>query len=145
MKNDFHTLKQKGQKLPVSVLDQYFQSLDSADIEDFQGIWKGGYFQVGSSYEKYLNRRLGTGWCGKEFVNPNHVRALVMSLFGQNFRLALIGSAVLRKLEFRNQLSVAMIYNYLPVIDHFRKIDRKTMMGIMTIKGKTEVYFYLSR
>lgn len=145
MKNDFHTLKQKGQKLPVSVLDQYFQSLDSADIEDFQGIWKGGYFQVGSSYEKYLNRRFGTGWYGKEFVNPNHVRALVMSLFGQKFRLPLIGSAVLRKLEFRNQLSVAMIYNYLPIIDHFRKIDRKTMMGIMTIKDKTEVYFYLSR
>ncbi len=36
-----------------------------------------------------------------------------------------------------------MIYNYLPIIDHFRKIDDNTLLGAMGYKGKVVLYFYL--
>ena len=54
-------------------------------------------------------------------------------------------SAILRKIEFRNKISTSMVYNYLPMIDNFRKLDDNTVMGIMEEKGKVSVYFYLKR
>lgn len=38
-----------------------------------------------------------------------------------------------------------MIYNYLPMIDNFRKVDSDTVMEITEIKGKVSVYFYLNK
>ena len=52
--------------------------------------------------------------------------------------------------QFRGKLSSCMVYDAQPVFDHFRKVDDRTVMGIMD--GKDQVfdngkhfYFYLER
>lgn len=141
----FEKLSQSKTPPAIHDLDDYFESLLPLDLNDMIGNWKGGYFPTGSSFDKYLKKRPMLHWYGKRFKDENTVNALMMQAGAKKFSLPIVGSAVIRRLEFKGKLSVAMIYNYLPIIDHFRKIDDGTLMGIMTIKGRTEVYFYLQK
>lgn len=52
---------------------------------------------------------------------------------------------ILRTIKFRDKISTSMIYNFLPMIDNFRKVDENTVMGITEVKGETSVYFYLKK
>ncbi|MFH1188117.1 MAG: DUF4334 domain-containing protein, partial [bacterium] len=83
-------------------------------------------------------------WHGKNFLTDNNVKALVYSFVGIKFNLP-FGMAVLRKIEFKGKLSTSMIYNYFPIIDNFRKVDDNIVMGVMDIKGKVAMFFYLKR
>lgn len=134
-------------KTPPAIhdLDDYFDSLLPLTTKDMIGNWKGGYFPTGSSFDKYLKKRPILQWYGKRFKDENTVNALMMKAGRKVFPVPIMGSAVIRRCEFRGKVSVAMIYNYLPIIDHFRKVDDSTLMGIMTLKERTEVYFYLQR
>ncbi|WP_225727402.1 MULTISPECIES: DUF4334 domain-containing protein [unclassified Nocardia] len=53
--------------------------------------------------------------------------------------------ARLRDIEYRGTVSAAMIYDHLPVIDHFRKVDPDTLLGIMDMRGMREPYFFVLR
>jgi len=77
-------------------------------------------------------------------LSKNKVQAWVFSLFGIKFGFPGT-TAVLETINFRSKASISMIYNYLPMIDHFRKVDKYITMGIMEIKGNLSVYFYLRR
>ncbi|TCT16234.1 GXWXG protein [Natranaerovirga pectinivora] len=43
--------------------------------------------------------------------------------------------ARLRQVEYRGKVSAAMVYDSLPIIDVFRKIDDYTLLGVMDMKG----------
>ena len=43
--------------------------------------------------------------------------------------------ARLRQVEYRGKVSAAMVYDSLPIIDAFRKIDEHTLLGVMDMKG----------
>ncbi|MFE3192810.1 DUF4334 domain-containing protein [Nocardia sp. NPDC059240] len=51
--------------------------------------------------------------------------------------------ARLRNLEFRGKTSAAMIYDQLPIIDIFRRVDEDTLLGVMDKRGLTEPYFFV--
>ena len=53
--------------------------------------------------------------------------------------------ARLREIRYRGAVTAAMIYDDLPIIDIFRKIDDTTVLGVMDVKGKMEKkgYFFL--
>ena len=51
--------------------------------------------------------------------------------------------ARLRMMEYRGKVSAAMIYDYLPINDSFRKIDRDTILGIMDFKIIPEPFFFI--
>nr|WP_169814902.1 DUF4334 domain-containing protein [Nocardia crassostreae] len=51
--------------------------------------------------------------------------------------------ARLRDLEFRGKSSAAMIYDHLPIIDVFRKVDGGTLLGVMDMRGLREPYFFV--
>ncbi|MEU0540546.1 DUF4334 domain-containing protein [Nocardia sp. NPDC005978] len=51
--------------------------------------------------------------------------------------------ARLRDLEFRGKSSAAMIYDHLPIIDIFRKIDADTLLGVMDMRGMRDPYFFV--
>jgi len=50
--------------------------------------------------------------------------------------------ASLRPMPFRNATSAAMVYDRKPVIDHFRKIDRDRVLGVMSVEGDDRHYFF---
>jgi hypothetical protein len=56
--------------------------------------------------------------------------------------------ARLRLIEFRGVSSAAMVYDALPVIDIFRKVDADTVLGLMDVRGEAPpawFYFILRR
>lgn len=53
--------------------------------------------------------------------------------------------ARLRALEFRGTTSAAMIYDDLPIVDIFRKVDADTLLGVMDLRGMKHPYFFVLR
>lgn len=51
--------------------------------------------------------------------------------------------ARLRDIEFRGVSSAAMVYDHLPTIDHFRRVDEDTLLGAMDMRGMPEPYFFI--
>ncbi|MRH87371.1 DUF4334 domain-containing protein [Nocardia sp. SYP-A9097] len=51
--------------------------------------------------------------------------------------------ARLRNLEFRGKSSATMIYDHLPIIDVFRRVDTDTLLGVMDMRGMRDPYFFV--
>ena len=60
------------------------------------------------------------------------------------YSLPLLGDAMIRRDDFEGKTSLAFCYNYLPVVDHLRKLDETTLIGKMTVGDYTIIYFGLS-
>jgi hypothetical protein len=53
--------------------------------------------------------------------------------------------ARLRDVEHRGKVSAAMVYDHLPIIDHFRAVDDTTLLGVMDLRGAPPYAFLLTR
>lgn len=53
--------------------------------------------------------------------------------------------ARLRAIEFRGTVSAAMVYDHLPIIDVFRRVDERTLLGMMDQRGAARPYFFTLR
>ncbi|HET9254040.1 MAG TPA: DUF4334 domain-containing protein [Pseudonocardiaceae bacterium] len=51
--------------------------------------------------------------------------------------------ARLRDLEYRDKTSAALIYDHVPVIDVFRRVDERTLLGVMDQRGLEQPYFFV--
>lgn len=51
-------------------------------------------------------------------------------------------AARLRRVEYRDVLSAAMIYDRQPIIDHFRRIDETRVLGLMDLRYFEQAYFF---
>jgi hypothetical protein len=125
-------------------LDALFDGLAPVTADAMLGRWSGLAFATGDAWQRLLRRRPLVRWHGKRFRGPDRVNALVVSAFGLRFA-APLGAAVLRPIEFRGTLSTAMIYCWLPIIDHFRAVDADTLMGVMETRGRVRTHFVLRR
>ncbi|OHV78448.1 DUF4334 domain-containing protein [Ensifer sp. LCM 4579] len=50
--------------------------------------------------------------------------------------------ASLRAMPFRGAMSAAMAYDRKPITDHFRRIDRHRLLGVMQMEGDDRHYFF---
>lgn len=53
--------------------------------------------------------------------------------------------ARLRAVEHRGVVTAAMVYDHLPIIDVFRRVDDVTLLGVMDLRGAPPYYFVLER
>lgn len=53
--------------------------------------------------------------------------------------------ARLRNVEFRGVVSAAMVYDHLPIIDCFRAVDGRTLLGAMDLRDSSPYFFVLER
>ncbi|MFN3662275.1 DUF4334 domain-containing protein [Yoonia sp.] len=53
-------------------------------------------------------------------------------------------AAHLATIEFRGTASAAMIYDRQPIVDHFRRIDEKRILGMMVMRGAAPYFFLLT-
>jgi hypothetical protein len=53
--------------------------------------------------------------------------------------------ARLRMTRYRDKVSATMIYDDLPINDVFRKVDDRTLLGIMDLKGMVQPFFFILR
>ena len=54
-------------------------------------------------------------------------------------------AARLRTVEHRGVATAAMVYDALPIIDVFRRVDADTLLGLMDLRGLPQPYFFLLR
>lgn len=130
--------------IEVDQLHSFYDSLPAIDCEFLLGDWRGGCFNTGHRGEKMLAK---LGWGGKRFTALNDVNP-IMSI-DDNGALQVnevLGTASLRKVEYRGQTTATMVYDQHPIFDHFKKIDDDQVLGVMDSKGDDfPLYFYLRR
>ncbi|MBU9673264.1 DUF4334 domain-containing protein [Planococcus sp. CP5-4] len=131
-----------------------FDALVPVDPHEMFGIWRGRELPSGHPLDGWL---IKSGWYGKAFHSIEHVDPLLFNTpFGKPFPLhpfppGLIanhlsgarGAARLRKMEWRGKVSAVMIYDQLPIHDHFRKVNDDVLLGMMDWKGMKRPYFFL--
>jgi hypothetical protein len=50
--------------------------------------------------------------------------------------------ASLKTMSFQGVASAAMVYDDQPIVDHFRRMDDRRIMGAMTIQADDRIYFF---
>ncbi|WP_018503508.1 DUF4334 domain-containing protein [Parafrankia discariae] len=124
-------LRESGGPLPTAELDALWARLAPVEARDLLGLWRGFAFPTGHRLERVLAR---SRWYGKRFVALDDVQPLVCA--GENGELfsdvkAGRGEASLWNVEFRGEVTATMVYDGMPVLDHFKRVDDHTVMGIM--------------
>lgn len=152
-------------RLPVAAVDEIvtgrWQGSEIRTGHPFDGVlgasgWYGKQFDDANSVHPLLfsdtegkifavdPRRVPLSLTGK--VPLPGVRAIRKSLRYTGIALRTQRyTARLRAVEYRGVLSAAMVYDHLPIIDHFRRVDADTLFGVMDMRGMTEPYFFILR
>ena len=130
-------------------LDAVWAALPTVRCEDLLGRWRGGEFTTGHKANGLLAK---VGWYGKTFISRSEVQPLVCrNAEGELYSNRELGKgeASLWMVEFRGEVTASMVYDGQPVIDHFKRVDDTTVMGIMNGAGGVvdgrHLYFYLDR
>jgi len=90
-------------------------------------------------------------WVGPFLGLAERLRFPTSAAFGRLFQrlLPLLATsrsrARLRLTSYRGQTSATMIYDQLPILDVFRRIDADTVLGVMDRKGMTAPFFFVLR
>ncbi|MGP2439884.1 DUF4334 domain-containing protein [Streptomyces sp. JW3] len=144
----FAVLRGKESAVSADELDTVWAALPAVRVEDILGAWRGGEFDTGHP----LNGRLrASGWYGKTFAAAADAKPLIMRGEDGNLYSDTTlgkGEASLWMVEFRGEVTATMVYDGQPVLDHFKAVDDRTLMGIMNGKGFGDgpfFYFFLDR
>lgn len=138
-----------GHRSTPESLDEIWAALPTVTVDAILGDWRGGELPSGHPLDGSLAK---VGWHGKWFRSRHDVAPMVCRDGDGNLysdKEIGKGEASLWEVVFRGELTASMVYDGQPVIDHFKKVDDDTLMGIMN--GKTSLvrdrhfYFYLQR
>lgn len=136
-------------RIDEAELDAVWAALDTIEPEALYGRWKGAEFFTGHPANGLLDR---ARWYGKTFVSRSEVQPLICrDADGALFSDTALGKgeATLWSIEFRGEVTASMVYDGQPIIDHFKRVDDATVMGIMNGKGAVidgrHLYFLLDR
>lgn len=130
-------------------LDAIWAVLPVVTVEEILGNWRGGELPSGHAMDGQLEK---VGWHGKWFRSAHDVAPMVCRDDDGNLysnKEIGKGEASLWPVGFRGEVTASMVYDGQPVIDHFKRVDERTLMGVMN--GKTSLvrdrhfYFYLER
>ena len=124
----------------VADLDALWADLATATVPEMLGAWRGGDFATGHPASGLLT---ALRWHGKRFDSPADGHPLICTgadgELHSETKAAGGGGSSLWEVGFRGEVTATMVYDRMPVFDHFKKVDETTVMGIMN--GKLEAYF----
>jgi len=145
----------------LDALRRQWEELPPVSCEQMIGMWRGEAMSAHSIFATLLSE---SSWYGKVFRTTEDVDALVFaapqSVIGLVNRAMIapwrlpedrrfvrhpLGAARLRIRALSGVRSAAMCYRYLPIVDHFRRIDAGSVMGFMELRGSgaPELFFRL--
>lgn len=131
-----------------SDLDRLWADLDTVTVPEILGSWRGGDFATGHVASQVLTK---VRWHGKRFDGPLAAVPLLcrdgQDELYSNKDAGGGGEASLWPVEFRGEVTATMVYDRMPVFDHFKKVDDDTLMGIMNGKladtfGIEDLYYF---
>jgi hypothetical protein len=143
-------LKYLNDKISIKSDDitKIYDKLNSIKPIFLIGEWTSCYLETD---HPDINTLKDLHWDGKNFRSVDDVDPVIVKdsngkrVVNKNF-----GNAILREIIYRDVLSTSMIYNNLPILDHFRYINKNTILGAMEdigskYKNKDVLYFILKR
>lgn len=164
----------QGGCTPEQVWD-LFDELPAARAEELSGRWKGSELATGHSFDGLLTASgwYGKQFEDTENVHPL-LFAAGGDIFAVEPRSVAFGFAArfpsqavaagrkllsvlrpvlrtrkprarLRNVEYRGKVGAAMIYDHLPIIDVFRRVDENTLVGVMDSRNIEQPYFFVLR
>ncbi|KAI9323565.1 hypothetical protein BX666DRAFT_2022292 [Dichotomocladium elegans] len=149
---EFYDIVNSGEKVTESQLGALFDSLPPVSIDEVLGDWRGGTFPDAHPGGDALR---AARWAGKRFSSSEEVYPVMITdeqgnrVWSEHF-----GLARLREVKFRGVTTAAMVYDQLPIIDYFHKVDGTVIMGAMDLREGSlpgmdashgTFYFYLTR
>lgn len=159
--------------LARAAAETLFDTLPAVRVDDVRGRWHGsevptghpmdGLLAVSGWYGKQFDdadhvHPLLFGERGAFYaVNPKLIPMSMLNTVGPRLpKRRLPGAGVafrglrtrrhrarLRAVEFRGTVSAAMVYDDLPIIDHFRRLNDDALMGAMDLRNSPAPYFFL--
>ncbi|MGW7641395.1 DUF4334 domain-containing protein [Streptomyces decoyicus] len=125
-------------------LAELFDQLEPVDTDLLIGTWQGGGFEDTSENAALLTKMR---WYGKRFVDAEHVEPLLCrDEDGTVFSYEEMGLATLHEVTYRGKQSTAMVYDQLPIIDHFRRLTDNVLLCVMDKKeAPADFFFHLTR
>lgn len=128
----WQALRAEPGPIDTAVLDALWADLEVVDAASILGSWRGFAFPTGHPIERVL---AGSRWYGKRFDAVYDARPLICraedgSLYADTGR----GGASLWNVEFRGEVTATMVYDDMPVFDHFKRVGDDTLMGVMNGK-----------
>lgn len=159
---DFAAALAKGRITPAEAL-AVFDALEPTSPDFMIGAWEGSPFPTGHPLDGALE---ATGWRGKRFDSEDSVFPLIFDdEQGETFIVQpgrFMGKpaqgkaferrseletdapgARLREVLHRGTVTTAMVYDDLPIIDMFKKVDGDTVLGVMDMRGLPLPYFFV--
>jgi uncharacterized protein DUF4334/GXWXG protein len=140
----FFELRRHDGRVSATELDEIWAGLETVRPEEILGEWKGGEFDTGHPLNGKLDK---ARWYGKTFVSRTDAKPLIcLDDAGERYSNTALGKgeASLWSVEFRGESTATMVYDGQPVLDHFKRVDKDTLMGIMNGKhlAPDGPYFY---
>jgi hypothetical protein len=134
--------------IPYDELENFWTTLEPVSVDFLIGEWKGGDLVTGHRGDKFLGER----WFGTTFTSASDVDPVVC-VDGDGNKYSdtnlMSGGASLWMEEFRGEVTATMVYDGMPIHDHFKKVDDNTVIAITNGKGALDngrfMYFYLQR
>ena len=145
----FTELRGSEDRVAAAELDEIWAALATVRPEEILGAWHGDDFDTGHPAGGMLQK---LRWHGKTFNSLSDAEPMVCrdedgELFS-NLEAGK-GAASLWMVEFRGESTATMVYDGQPILDHFKRVDDDTLMGIMNGKGiladGQHYYFLLER
>ncbi|MGW4232248.1 DUF4334 domain-containing protein [Streptomyces sp. NPDC004980] len=146
---ELRELREQDGLIPTLQLDEVWAALATVRPDEILGDWKGGEFRTGHPLDGTLEK---ADWYGKSFATVHDAKPLICrNAAGELYSNRELGKgeASLWTVEFRGEATATMVYDGRPVLDHFKRVDDTTLMGIMNGKGVPAegpfFYFFLDR
>lgn len=161
----------KERKATVEQALAIFDQLEAVRLDFMIGQWKGFEIETGHPIEGLLEASgwYGKLFENQELVHPLLIYSLNRkTVFPLNPALVPLGlplpkssflkfiiaifkpllktrkaKARIRMIEYRGKVTGTMVYDAKGIFDHFAKIDKDTMLGVMDLKGSKQPYFFV--
>ena len=140
---------QRATGVDAEDLDALWAACTPVRAADILGAWRGSDFDTDHPVHTML---AASGWHGKRFDSVREAHPLICrSEDGELFSNKDLGRglASLWDVEIRGEVTASMVYDGQPVIDHFKAVDERTLLGLMNGKGVRHegrsYYFVLER
>lgn len=141
-------LQAREGRLDPAELDELWAGLATLRPEELLGSWRGAGLDTGHPAQRLLT---SLRWHGKRFhaldrVDPIVCRDEAGALVANE--AAAKGAASLWSVEFRGEVTATMVYDGQPILDHFKRVDDDTLMGIMNGTGvlhEGQHYYFVLR
>ncbi|MEH6821691.1 MAG: DUF4334 domain-containing protein [Dietzia psychralcaliphila] len=126
--------------VPTDRVSALWDSLEPARVDDIAGTrWRGTGLDTGHPMFGMLGQMR---WWGKDFTNPRKVDPILVTddsgAVVPDTSATGGGGASLWEVSFRGRPCASMVYDRLPVIDHFAVVDPDTLLAVMNGRGTVQ-------